>query len=287
MDTQTRILEQIAPYQPWLTLGGVLVLFMLLRVTRKALRYRVDEIGYWLLGTRGRLIWFWINAPGVMLHELSHAAVVLLFTPFGFRVTSITLFRVRPTVVRDNIGRVMRNGGRQSLQLGEVQYVRPQGRFMSYVGDGLSGIAPLFGGIAMFAFLYWIATGYNLWDIPLDPHTGLRLLRPDWPWWTLIFAPYLILTVTSELWPSRQDWTGARWFMIGLSVLVLLILGLLWYTQHLGQVIALSAFIAARVDFALIVLIAFDIVFLLIAELLNKEATAVVQQNRAPMWTGG
>ncbi|WP_201371386.1 hypothetical protein [Ktedonobacter robiniae] len=126
MDTQTQIIEQIAPYQPWLTLCGVLVLFLLLRATRKALRRRVDEIGYWLLGERGRLIWFWINAPGVMLHELSHAAVVLLFTPFGFRITSITLFRVQPTTARDRYGRVVRSGGRQSLQLGEVQYVRPR-----------------------------------------------------------------------------------------------------------------------------------------------------------------
>ncbi|EFH89624.1 hypothetical protein [Ktedonobacter racemifer] len=267
MDTQTQIIEQIAPYQPWLTLCGVLVLFLLLRATRRALRRRVDEIGYWLLGERGRLIWFWINAPGVMLHELSHAAVVLLFTPFGFRITSITLFRVQSTTARDRYGRVVRSGGRQSLQLGEVQYVRPQGKLISYVGDGLSGIAPLFGGTAMFAFLYWIATGYNLWDIPLDAHQNWQLLRPDWPWWTLIFAPYLILTVTSELWPSRQDWTGARWFMVGLCTCLLLALGLLWYTNHLARVLSLSTFMASRIDFALVVLVVLDLLFLIIAEL--------------------
>src|SRR6266516_6594412 len=87
---------QIAPYEPWLIIAGVFVFFILLRVTRQELRKRVDEIGYRLLGNKGLLVWFWMNAPGVMLHELSHAFVVLLFYPFGFRITSITLFHVRP-----------------------------------------------------------------------------------------------------------------------------------------------------------------------------------------------
>src|SRR5579875_2734359 len=135
--------KQLATYGPWLFIAAVLVLFVLLRFTRRSLRRRVDEIGYRLLGERGLLIWFWLNAPGVILHELSHALVVLLFYPCGFRITSITFFRVKPTLQRSGNGRVVRQGGRQSLQLGEVQYVRPQGRLMSYIGDGLSGIAPL------------------------------------------------------------------------------------------------------------------------------------------------
>src|SRR5690349_24944775 len=129
---------QITPYEPWLIIAGVFVFFILLRVTRKALRRRVDEIGYRLMGEKGLLVWFWLNAPGVILHELSHAFVVLLFTPFGFRVTSVALFRIKPMVQRGPDGRTIRSNGKQSLQLGEVQYIRPQGKFMSYVGDGLS-----------------------------------------------------------------------------------------------------------------------------------------------------
>src|SRR5712691_4447755 len=153
---------QIAPYEPWLIIAGVFVFFILLRVTRQELRKRVDEIGYRLLGNKGLLVWFWMNAPGVMLHELSHAFVVLLFRPFGFRITSIALFRIKPMMLRGSNGQLIRSGGRQSLQLGEVQYVRPQGRIMSYVGDGFSAIAPLFGGIGMLILLYWVATGYNI-----------------------------------------------------------------------------------------------------------------------------
>ncbi|MBE3560408.1 MAG: hypothetical protein IMW89_14465 [Ktedonobacteraceae bacterium] len=269
--SDTQLLAQIAPYQPWLVIAGVFVLFFLLRLSRKSLRQRVDEIGYRLMRERGLLIWFWLNAPGVILHELSHALAVLLLRPFGFRITSITLFRIKPVVQRAPNGRIMRSGGRQSLQLGEVQYVRPQGRLISYIGDGISGIAPLFGGTAMVLLLYWVATGYNLWDFPIDTARNyLQILRPGWPWWTLLFAPYLLLTVTSELWPSRQDWRGARWFVLGLTLLLLIALFLIWYFQRLSQVLTIATFIASRIDFALLVLLALDLAFLAIAEIIVR-----------------
>jgi hypothetical protein len=270
--TDTRLMQQLAPYLPWLIIVAVFVLFALLRATRKGLRQRVDEIGYRLFGEKGLLVWFWLNAPGVMLHEMSHAIAVLLFTPFGFRITSVTFFRIKPVVQRDTRGRVMRSGSRQSLQLGEVQYVRPQGRIMSYVGDGLSGVAPLFGGIVAFIFLYWVATGYNLWDIPLDINQHLQILRPGWPLWTLIFAPYLILTVTSELWPSSQDWKGARWFVWSFLTIAILTLLAFWYFHHVKQedVLAISTFIASRINFALLILLALDLAFLIVADVLAR-----------------
>ncbi len=272
MDTNTQhIMEQIAPYWPWLVVIGVLVLFVTLRMTRKALRRRVDTIGHRILRERGPLIWFWLNAPGVMIHELSHALIVLLFMPFGFRITSITLFRIQPLLKHYSQGQTARNSRPQSLQLGEVQYVRPKGRIMSYVGDGLSGIAPLIGGTLAFILLYWVATGYSLWDFPFDVSTHqLRILQPGWPWWTLLFAPYLILTITSELWPSRQDWYNARWFVITLVLLLLLILTLLWYTNSLLPLIPGTVFIASHIDFALLTLLVLDLIFLFVAEMLVR-----------------
>ena len=255
-------------YKPCLFIVAVFVLFALLRLTRKGLRRRVDEIGYRVFGERGLLIWFWLNAPGVVLHELSHAFVVLLFYPFGFRLSSITLFRIKPKVQLGPDGRVMRSGGRTSLQLGEVQYLRPQGRLMSYIGDGLSAVAPLFGGILAFLLLYWVATGYTLWDA-WHSNDPLHILRPGWPWWTLTFAPYLVLTVTSELWPSRQDWRGARWLVCGLALLSTLVLLFCWLSGVLVFNTALlqgiSSFSTA-ISFALVVLLALDVVFFLIAE---------------------
>ncbi|HEX4207476.1 MAG TPA: hypothetical protein VHZ51_25410 [Ktedonobacteraceae bacterium] len=272
MIADTQLLTQIAPYQPWLIIAGVVVLFLLLRQSRKYLRRRVDEIGYRIFRERGLLIWFWLNAPGVIIHEMSHALVVLLFSPFGFRITNITLFRIRPMTPAVPNGRVMRrSNGRQSLQLGEVQYMRPQGRIMSYVGDGFSGVAPLIGGIVLFIVLYWVATGYNLWDIPFNTlHHSLQFLRPGWPWWTLLFAPYLILTVTSELWPSRQDWKGARWLVVTFALLVVLFLCALWYFHQLAGMLILTTFVASRVDFALLILLALDLCFLLIAEVIVR-----------------
>src|SRR6266699_3888305 len=258
---------QLAPYEPWLIIAAIFVLFILLRVTRRNLRQRVDKIGYRLFREKGLLIWFWLNAPGVILHELSHAFIVLLFRPFGFRITSIALFRIKPMEPRGSNGRIMRSGGRQSLQLGEVQYVRPQGKLVTYIGDGLSAIAPLFGGIAALAFLYWVATGYNLWDI------RLYLLRPGWPWWTLLFAPYLILTVTSELWPSRQDWRGARYFVICVIIAAVVIVILLWLFKLLvfnDTTLQAISSITMHIDFALLVLLAIDFVFFLGAELLAR-----------------
>ena len=258
---------QIKPYAPWLIIAGVFVLFILLRVTRRELRARVDEIGYRLIGSRGLFIWFWMNAPGVIVHELSHALAVLLFWPWGFRLTNVTLFRIRQVQPRGRDSRSMRSGGRQPLQLGEVQYSRAEGCIMTYVGDGLSGTAPLFGGIAMFSFLYWVATGYNIWDF------HLQFLRPGWPWWTLLFAPYLILTVTSELWPSRQDWRGARYFVICVIIAAVVIVILLWLFKLLvfnDTTLQAISSIAMHIDFALLVLFAIDFVFFLAAELLAR-----------------
>ncbi|HVB73784.1 MAG TPA: hypothetical protein VNE38_09535 [Ktedonobacteraceae bacterium] len=262
--TQMALFNQ---YLPWIKILGVFALFFLLRFTRRGLRRRVDEIGYRLLGERGWMVWLWMNAPGVMLHELSHAFVMLLFYPFGFRITRISLFHIQLKSPPRGSGRAAK-AGRQSLQLGEVQYSRPPGRFMTYVGDGFSGIAPLFGGILTFLLLYWVATGYTLWQ---NSDTHLQFLRPGWPWWTLIFAPYLILTVTSELWPSRQDWRGTRWLVGGMIALAVVTLALLWISKALilddGLVLSLAS-IAFYIDFALLVLLALDVVFLLISELI-------------------
>ncbi len=260
--------KQLAVYSPWFFIAAVFVLFALLRVTRTSLRRRVDRIGYHMMRERGLLIWFWFNAPGVILHELSHALVVLLFYPFGFRISSITFFRIKPKVMEAPAGRLMRGGGRTSLQLGEVQYLRPQGKITSHIGDGLSAVAPLFGGLLAFYFLYWVATGNTLWEALNNPD-HLQILHAGWPWWTLTFTPYLILTVTSELWPSHQDWRGARWLLI-----VLLVLGVLaGVSCWLGGVLIFNTALllgissaSNAINFVLLVLLALDLVFLIIAE---------------------
>jgi len=263
MNQEQMIAAQLAPYTPWLIIAGVFVLFLLLRVMRKVLRRHIEEIGHRMFGANGWMVWFWLNAPGVMLHELSHALVILLFSPFGFRITSISFFRIKPIAQYDGRNRLIKGSGASSIQLGEVQYKRPSGRLMSHIGDGVSAVAPLFGGLAMLAFLYWVATGYNIWEIHLN------IFRPGWPWWTLLFAPYLIFTVTSELWPSRVDWHGANKLLIGLLILSLLALLSLWYLKVLvfdNATVQVTASIAMHIDYVLLILLALDILFFIIAE---------------------
>ena len=120
----------------------------------------------------------------------------------------------------------------------------------------------------MLTLLYWVATGYNLWDFPFDIHQHLQLFKPGWPWWTLIFTPYLILTVTSELWPSRQDWHGARWFVGGLMLIVVILGVVIWYMKRFAVTLHMLTLISSRIDFALVVLVALDLAFLIIAEIL-------------------
>jgi hypothetical protein len=259
-------LQQLQQYLPWIKIIGVFVLFFLLRFTRQGLRRRVIEIGYRTMRERGLTLWFWLNAPGVMIHELSHALVILLFYPFGFRITGVTLFQIKPQPAPRQSRRAVQQTVPQGVQLGEVRYTRPPGHFMSHVGDGFSGIAPLIGGIAMFLFLYWVATGYTLWG---NVGQQFHFLRPGWPWWTLLFAPYLILTVTSELWPSRVDWHGARWLVIGLLILALAAIFVLWVGKVLifddALLLSLSS-IATYIDFAFLVLLALDAIFFILAE---------------------
>jgi len=263
---------QLEIYKPWFFIAAVFILFILLRATRKLLRRRVDEIGYRIFGERGLLMWFWLNAPGVVLHELSHAFVVLLLYPFGFRISSITLFRIKPKPQPATGGRLMRSNARPSLQLGEVQYLRPQGKITSYIGDGLSAVAPLFGGILAFFFLYWVATGYTLWDA-WQTINYEHILRPGWPWWTLTFAPYLVLTVTSELWPSHQDWRGARWLVGGLLILGALLCIILWITGALvfdNALLQSASSFSTAINFALLLLLGLDLAFLLVTELIVR-----------------
>lgn len=265
---------QIQPYQPWFIIAGVAILFLFLRLTRKGLRQRVDRIGVRLSRRereRGLMVWLWLNAPGVIVHELSHALVVLLFYPFGFRIKSIKLFHIEPAPAQRSHTRVARSAINPSFQLGEVQYVRPARRFISHIGSGMSAIAPLFGGIAIFALLYWVATGYSLWEI------HLQILRPDWPWWTLLFAPYLILTVTSELWPSSQDRREGRWFVLEVLLVGLVVIALLWFAHILifnNALLRAVASVAFHIDFVLLALLALDFIFLLIAEALVRTLHA-------------
>ena len=82
-------------------------------------------------------------------------------------------------------------------------------------------------------------------------------------------SPYLILTVTSELWPSRQDWHRARILVWTLLILAALTTGLCISFKLLvlnDALVNSLASVALYLDFAFAVLLALDLVFLFAAE---------------------
>jgi len=79
------------------------------------------------------------------------------------------------------------------------------------------------------------------------------------------------LTTTSELWPSSQDWRGARWLVGGIAILAVVAIALLWYAHYLvfnDTLLQDVSSIATYIDFALLALVALDIIFLAIAEVI-------------------
>src|SRR5258708_2987874 len=82
-------------------------------------------------------------------------------------------------------------------------------------------------------------------------------------------AAFLTLTIHSELWPSSKAWRGARWLVGGILFLAIATIVILWSPRYLvfnNAFLHSAASIATYIDFALIVLVALDIVSLVIAE---------------------
>jgi hypothetical protein len=51
-------------------------------------------------------------------------------------------------------------------------------------------------------------------------------------------------------------------------VLAVILVLILWYTKQLATMLTISAFVAAHIDFALLILLGLDLLFLIIAEAL-------------------
>lgn len=123
--------------------------------------------------------------PGTVIHEISHYLVALLL---GMQPSEIRLI---PHIEGKNI------------KLGHVLYEKGRN---DYIRSVLVGIAPFFGGI----FSLWLIVQSRLF-----PSTQL--------WQTIIFG-YLILTISANMFSSKQDLIDVG-YLIPLSLFV----GLLWY----------------------------------------------------------
>ena len=251
----TRIPENII----LLTLFELYLLPKLFLATHLELHRCIDIIGYRLRGKSGLKIWYYFNAPGIILHQLSRAIVMVLLYPFGFRLTSITFFRIQEGVIQE--------GTKQTLILGTVNYKRPPRRLTTYIGDGLSSIAPLIVGVALFLFLYWLSTGYNIWGYSWQNTLHLQIIHPGWPWWLFILSSFLSLTIISQLWLKRQEWKGPSFLAISLVLImvVTIVLANNAFTIN-GDLLLGIMLTTAHLDFALLALLVVDTFFLLVAE---------------------
>ncbi len=126
-----------------------------------------------------------IYFPGTVIHEISHYLVALLL---GMHPSEIRLF---PHIEGKNI------------KLGHVLYEKGRN---DYIRSVLVGIAPFFGGL----FSLWLIVQTHLF-----PSTLL--------WQTILFG-YMILTISANMFSSKQDLIDVG-YLIPLSLFI----GLLWY----------------------------------------------------------
>lgn len=142
-------------------------------------------------------------APGTIVHELSHAAVVLAILG---RVTRMSLFRPDPA----------------SGVLGQVEYTLPKNA-LTTLRAFLVGVAPLFGcGAALLGLISLLKPGDQPWPI-MDPASadtlvasGARILdlfqeslrSGRQPVWLTGGLTYLALTIAAGAAPSPTDFEG-------------------------------------------------------------------------------
>ncbi len=147
-------------------------------------------------------------APGVIVHELSHALACLLFLAPIYKVSFFS-----------------REGG-------FVQHGRSR---FGFLGNTLIAMAPIFG-IALFlwAVIYWF--GYSLEIKTIDfsasgiwPNISLlfssawELIKTNAATWQFWVFAYLVVSLVSALAPSKKDFQNAFWgliafFLVGLVI---------------------------------------------------------------------
>ena len=184
---------------------------------------------------RGANLYYYLQAPGTIWHELSHYLMAkILFVRTG----NVRLFQFRPTAYRDERGRPT---GRVVLGYVETYRTDP-------IRQSLIGVAPLLSGLAVLAFLaVQLGFGAGFSDaasvryvgltrqvaLPYDysalmnerlkelPDLILASLRTPLNWLLM----YCVFTFGNNMFPSKPDRRG--WligFFIPLSIVLLIVL---------------------------------------------------------------
>ena len=146
----------------------------LMQIFSNVIRLRLAS----LLGIRG---YVYLTAPGVMVHELSHAAFCLVFF---HRITEMKLFSPE-----------------EDGTLGYVNHTYNPKNPYHRIGNFFIGTGPVWGGI----LVIWLISN---WLLPSDNWNDLFLLNTWCKWQTWLWL-YLFLTVSSHITLSLPDLAGA------------------------------------------------------------------------------
>jgi hypothetical protein len=163
-----------------------------------ALSYALDHV--WAAATPVRIIYLFIRAPGVVLHECSHIIGCLVT---GARIRTIVLFS---------------NDG------GSVTYSRPA---IPYIGDVIISTAPLFLLPLALSFISWFFGSCLGCSFPVFPAT-LESTGALWNLGNAIFGTFLDNLVTR--------FNG--WFLLYLYLTISLILSVAPSTQDMKNAAA-------------------------------------------------
>ena len=211
-------------------------------------------------GWRGVLLTGWLGVP---VHELSHAAVCLLF---GHRVERVKLFAPDP-----------RTG-----QLGAVQHAWDKRNLYQQVGRFFIGVAPLVGGALVLLLLTRLLGPASVASEPLPADGGALIaalgghdVAGRWVTWLYL---YLCLCVGAHMSPSSTDLRGC---LPGLLLLLGLMLATNLVVFALGHDPAAGEVVAARLLAPLLALLIVALALGVLCLLLVTLATALLPVRHA------
>ncbi len=210
-------------WQIWVTALALLyVMFAAYWLLQWWLGRHIQGLGLLIFGRPGPAsnIYFWLLAPGVILHELSHWLMAkLLFVPTG----DMALFR-------PNKGKQASNG---KVVLGYVEVFKTDP-----IRQSLIGLAPLITGILVLIIISTLLQFRN--GFGDGGHIGQTLLNLPGDLWNSLSQPinflwlYLVFSVSNGMLPSAAD---RRPWLVGflLPGAILLVLGVAGYLPALSD----------------------------------------------------
>ncbi len=239
-------------------IGPLIVFAIVVHFLERTIQYRLAERFGW-----GSVLWTgWLGTP---IHELSHAAMCLVFR---HRIDAISLFE--PDL--------------ESGRLGYVKHSWRKGNWFEELGNLFIAIAPLIGGSMVLLILlrlfypavFLLPSPDPLSTSSLAPtfliNTFQVLFRLesifDIKFWIFV---YLVLCVGSHMAPSRSDYQGATkgavLFVIGIVLVVFLMAVTIPDSSkiHTGAVQILMPLFAALMVAMMLCAIATVIVLLLVS----------------------